>query len=385
MNLTKPQELIYNMEKFSGGSISVICGSMLVKGNKNLSEMKEAVNELYRLNDALRIRITETDKGVEQYISDYSEQNIKVLNFADKSELNAYAENYAKTPIDLYGDLCEINIVILPEWYGLIVKFHHIVGDAWSLSLIGNQFITLLTGETPIAYSYADYVQSENNYLSSRRYDKDKDFFLEQFKKCDEVTYLNEKQSDTLNANRKTFVIDSDKTKQIIGYAQQKDTSAFILFTAALSSYINRTKMNAEKFYIGTAVLNRSSVKEKNTMGMFITEDNITELLDNSNSLNPSVTMKSENLCYCIYTSGSTGKPKGTLLRHQGIVNLVTNLSIYKDLSNCERFGFMTTITFDVATQEILTSLLNGFTGVLMPERKYTRAEEIIDKLEEYK
>lgn len=32
MNLTKPQKLIYDMEKFAGGAISVICGSMLING-----------------------------------------------------------------------------------------------------------------------------------------------------------------------------------------------------------------------------------------------------------------------------------------------------------------------------------------------------------------
>lgn len=114
---------------------------------------------------------------------------------------------------------------------------------------------------------------------------------------------------------------------------------------------------------------------------IFITEHNIAELLACDKSKNPRIKMNGNNLCYCIYTSGSTGKPKGTLLKHSGIANLVMDLSIYSDLSNCERFGFMTTITFDVATQEILTALLNGFTGVLMPERKETRSEEIIEAI----
>lgn len=118
---------------------------------------------------------------------------------------------------------------------------------------------------------------------------------------------------------------------------------------------------------------------------LFVTEENISELLANNHVENLCIDMHSENLCYCIYTSGSTGKPKGTLLKHKGIVNLATDLNIYSDLSKCERFGLMTTITFDVATQEILTALLNGFTGVLLPERKETIAEIIIDKVLSHK
>lgn len=91
----------------------------------------------------------------------------------------------------------------------MLVKLHHIIGDAWSLSLLGTQFNKLLNGDFFEAYSYADYVQTEEKYIQSKRYERDKNFFVEQFKKCDEATYINEKQSDSLNAKRKTFAIDN--------------------------------------------------------------------------------------------------------------------------------------------------------------------------------
>lgn len=284
MNLTKPQKLIYDMDRFAGGAISVICGSMLVKGEQDLDKLKWAVNEIYRLNDALRIRIRQEDGQASQHISDYAQREVEVLRFDSKAELDAYAEEYAKTPIDLYGHLCLISIVLLPGQYGVLVKFHHMVGDAWTIALIGTQFNKLLNGETVESFSYADYVESEQAYLQSSRYEKDRDFFLEQFRKCDEVTYLNEKQSDTRNACRRTFVVDSQQTKQIVDYAKENGTSAFVLFTAALATYMSRIKMNAEKFYIGTAVLNRSGVKEKNTMGMFVNTVPMLMELDNSKS-----------------------------------------------------------------------------------------------------
>ena len=284
MNLTKPQKLIYDMEKFSGGAISVICGSMLVCGEKDISEIKRAVNEIYRLNDALRIRISEDNGEVMQTIGEYTEQEIAVLCFDDKAELDHYAESYAKVVVDLYENLCEINIVVLPGQYGLLVKVHHIVGDAWTLALMGTQFNALLNGESVQAYSYTEYVESEKAYVEGKRYAKDRDFFLEQFKKCDEVTYLNEKQTSSLSALRKTFVIEAEQTKVLNAYAEANNTSVFMLFTAALATYMNRTKMNTEKFYIGTAVLNRSGAKEKNTMGMFINTVPMLIELDNAKS-----------------------------------------------------------------------------------------------------
>ncbi len=95
-------------------------------------------------------------------------------------------------------------------------------------------------------------------------------YFLEQFQKCEEVTYLKEPQSSCLSSRRKTFVMDNHRTHRITAYAQEKSTSAFMLFSTALATYMSRVRRNAEAFYLGTAVLNRSGIKELNTVGMFV-------------------------------------------------------------------------------------------------------------------
>ena len=295
MELTKPQKLIYDMERYAGGTIAVICGSMLIPGRKDLSKIKNAINEIYKLNNALRIRISETDGKVSQNITEYIEQDIKELCFTDKAELDNYAEKYAKAPLDFFGNLCEINIVTLPNHYGILVKLHHIIGDAWTLSLIGTQFNKLMNDEKVEAFSYSDYIESENNYIQSKRYEKDMAFFVEQFKKCEEVTYLSEKQGNSLTAARKTFTIEKGSTKLITDYAKQNRTSAFIMFMAALSACISRTKMNAEHFYIGTAVLNRSGVKEKNTMGMFVNTAPMLIEIDSEKSFAENIQAVKEN------------------------------------------------------------------------------------------
>lgn len=303
MNLTKPQKLIYDMERFAGGSINVICGCMLLPGAKPEEELIASVNRVFQLNDALRIRVSEEDGQPIQQVIPYTEKNIDVLHFASKAELDSYAQNHATVPFDFYGDLCDIKVLILPDQYGLLVKFHHIVGDAWTIALIGTQFNTIMNGEEPSACSYCEYVESEKEYLESQRYENDRTFFLEQFKKCDEVTYLSEKQAASYNATRKTFVLDAGKTQQIKDYATQSKSSAYALFMTALAVYMNRTNMNAEKFYLGTAVLNRSGVREKRTMGMFVNTVPMLIELENGSSF-------AENL-------SAMGKTIFSAFRHQ--------------------------------------------------------------------
>lgn len=269
-HLSKSQMQVYDMEKYAGGTISVICGSMLLKGEKDIAVLQAAVNELYRINPVLRTRIVETNNGTMQNIEDYAPQSINVLCFADKLELRAYAEAYAQQPIELYGKLCEIQVIILPGQYGLLVKQHHLVSDAWTIALVGTQFNAIINGENPLAFSYSEHLSDEQAYLNGERYIKDKTFFLEQFQKCEEMTYLSDKQSCSFAARRKTFVIDKEATTRLNAYIKAHSSSAYVLFMTALATYIGRIKRNTEKFYIGTALLNRAGNRDKNTMGMFV-------------------------------------------------------------------------------------------------------------------
>lgn len=266
-SLTKPQQSIYSMEKFSGSSVSVICGSMLIKTSKTVSEMTKAVQEIYRLNDALRIRLTEQKGHTLQYIADYQQQDITVLQFNTKEELDSYSTAFTKVPFDLSASLCDIRVIILPEKAGILVKLHHLVGDAWTIALIGTHFQKLLNHEIVEVFSYTDFIQTEKAYLESTKYQKDKTYFLTQKDYCDTPTYLSNKNTESLQAKRKSFTLTTEK---LLTFARQNNTSAFNIFMTILAIYMNRTHMNIENFFLGTTILNRSNIKEKNTMGMFV-------------------------------------------------------------------------------------------------------------------
>ena len=109
-----------------------------------------------------------------------------------------------------------------------------------------------------------------------------------------------------------------------------------------------------------------------------ITEKTLDSLICNTCVENPCIEVSSKNNCYCIYTSGSTGQPKGVLIKHQGIVNLVSNLFVANNSKRYDRIGLMTTITFDVASQEIFSTLLQGNTGVILPSRSETTIDKMI-------
>ena len=129
-----------------GDVIGVNCASMLLKGTKSVSELQNAVNGLVRINDAFRLRITESDGIISQYIADYTQQCFDVLEFENEAQLHTYADSFSKVPVGLYSELCVFKIVILPDHFGIIAKLHHLISDAWTFGLLATQFDILING-----------------------------------------------------------------------------------------------------------------------------------------------------------------------------------------------------------------------------------------------
>ena len=76
----------------------------------------------------------------------------------------------------------------------------------------------------------------------------------------------------------------------------------------------------------------------------------------------------SSNLAYVIYTSGSTGLPKGVMVEHRQLDNLLLAIQRAYGLTERDRVLQFVSMSFDVAAQEIFSTLTSGATLVLRNE-----------------
>jgi amino acid adenylation domain-containing protein len=80
------------------------------------------------------------------------------------------------------------------------------------------------------------------------------------------------------------------------------------------------------------------------------------------------VQLQAKHLAYVIYTSGSTGRPKGTAMPHGPLVNLIEWQRDQFHSESPPRVLQFAALSFDVAFQEIFTTLCSGATLVLLNE-----------------
>ncbi|MEM9266978.1 MAG: non-ribosomal peptide synthetase, partial [Cyanobacteria bacterium P01_F01_bin.13] len=109
-------------------------------------------------------------------------------------------------------------------------------------------------------------------------------------------------------------------------------------------------------------VLTQSPLKSK-LLGIpkhILCLDTDPRILDNDNQTEPKVDVEPHHLAYIIYTSGSTGKPKGVMIEHQAVAHYVQATIAQYDITSADCILQFASISFDVAIEEIFTSLLAG-------------------------
>ena len=90
-----------------------------------------------------------------------------------------------------------------------------------------------------------------------------------------------------------------------------------------------------------------------------------------------------EHLAYIIFTSGSTGKPKGIGMPHRALWNLMQWQRQESRVREGARTLQFTTMSFDVACQELFATWVSGGQLVVIGEQERRDAEQLLRVLEE--
>lgn len=280
--LTNPQKSIWYTEQFyNGTTVNNICTSGTVYGKIDVNLLKQAINNVVKQNDSFRIHVVLDNNIAKQYISDYKEFNIDVEYINDESEIEDIEKEEAKYKFNVIdSDLFKFKLAISKDKFAcIILTVNHLIADSWSLGLVIQEILrnynALKNNEeiTQETFSYIDYINSEKEYKTSKKFENDKAYWNEIFETIPEQATIPSFNKDikdfSYNAKRLSFEINKDLLSNINEFCRENKISVFNFFMAIFSIYIGRVS-NIDDFVIGTPILNRSNFKEKHTTGMFV-------------------------------------------------------------------------------------------------------------------
>lgn len=283
-NLTNPQKSIWFTEQFYKGTpIENITGCVIVLEKLNLKALQKAINLFVKTNDSFRLNFTMDGDKVLQYLSSFSEFEIENVMVNTDEDIKDIENEMSNTPFEVLNNLLfSFKTFTFPDGHGgFVITAHHLISDAWTAGLVVNEIMDyyekiinsqIIDNQNP---SYLDYITSEQEYLNSEKFNKDKEFWNEIFKTIPEVATVpsisveSSNSSLSCKAKRKQFIIPKETMTLINEFCKQNKASAFNFFMAILAIYLSRVS-SLDDFTIGTPILNRGNFKEKQTTGMYI-------------------------------------------------------------------------------------------------------------------
>ena len=281
--LTNPQNSIWLTEQYyTNTSVNNVCGYVYISDVVNFEVLKDAINLLVKTNDGMRLKFTEENNSCVQYVDEYKKFDIEMLELSSEKDIEIQASEIASIPFEIKNNfLFKFTLFKLPNGSGgYIYNSHHIIGDSWTLGLVAKEsteiYSKLLNNEYVLENypSYLNYIEYENNYKNSDKFNKDKAFWDEIYKTVPEIASIPytkniSSNSITCKGTRKKFIIPKKELMQIKDFCAKNQISIYNFFMAAYCLYIGRV-CNLDDFVIGTPILNRTNYEQKNTMGMFV-------------------------------------------------------------------------------------------------------------------
>ena len=193
-DLTSGQQLLLYSQTFTvHKQINNIFTLMLLEKKLDFDVLKKAVEVAYEQNDAFRLRMTRSRGKVKQYFAGAEKPEIEILDFTGKTQADMDKQFYrlARTPIKIINRPLS-KVFFVHSWDGMdgiYFGVSHLILDSWAICVF-MQFVmevyeSMKNGtQMPKPLSpYEPLLQKELAYKGSLQYEKDLEFWQNEFKR----------------------------------------------------------------------------------------------------------------------------------------------------------------------------------------------------------
>lgn len=270
---TKEQQQIYLMDKFGEKSIAGVAVSIMLRGSCSETMLLKSAYELVKRCDIFHLQVHENREELFQVFVPPENFEIKIRKFPHENDLSEWAQVDAKNAIDLSGRLFEICGVITEHHFGIYIKMHHIICDAWTGDLLAETFADIcnnyLINENPKlrCFSFEKYLCSVVN--DKAKVERARKFWERQLDISTNCVTLAYREGQHQASNRIIHNISKSDWDLVMNFCDKHGVSPYVVCLTALGILVN-AMTREEMFYIGTTLYNRVGANEKKTMGMFV-------------------------------------------------------------------------------------------------------------------
>ncbi|MCJ8275110.1 MAG: amino acid adenylation domain-containing protein, partial [Psychrosphaera sp.] len=260
--LSFAQQRLWFIEQFEQGSNAYHIPYMIKVGDCDLTMLTAAINVVAKRHPVLNC----------VYANDVQTPLETELAVITHTDLKAAIEQ----PFDLSAEpaLKLIHFYRNEQQGNLLLLFHHIAFDGWSLDIFNHELAQAYKGEylQPLEINYGDYARWQREYLTGQTRARLLDYWQQQLSGCETLTlptdYARPARPDYRGADV-TFTLDETVSKQLRELAKAQQTTVYTVllsgFYVALAAQSGQTDI-----VVGTPSDNRQHHQSQQLIGFFV-------------------------------------------------------------------------------------------------------------------
>ena len=259
-----------------------------ISGNIDLEILQKSIDKVIERHEILR-SVYKFDGGPKQEILPDAKLKIAKYEIAQLpgSDIKDKIENFAieegSKPFDISSELpIRISIIsISQEENVLLVTFHHIVADGWSLAVFVNEVISVYKAVIkneevnlpPLKIQYTDFAKWQKNKFKRGDFQDQLRYWQKQLKNLNPKLNLPidkpRPATQSFNGLHKVFYIDKEIQNKLKDFAKEKQTTLFVVLLSAFKALLYRYT-NQEDIAVGAPIAYRDKPELQGLIGFFI-------------------------------------------------------------------------------------------------------------------
>lgn len=265
-----PEDVSYNIQT-----------TMRIKGRLNLTALNQALSELVQRHETLRTSFEDRDGQPYQIIHPAKAVTAVVIEAANPQVAAAIVQAQAAKPWDLQtADSLRVSLIqCAPDEHLLLLGMHHILSDAWSVSILKRElwhiYDAILTNQAlklpELATTYGDYAHWERQIVTKSE-QASHDFWAQTLRDAPTLLHLpldrQRHESQTSAASIHHWRFPAQTSANILALAQANRCSTFAVCLAGL--YLVLGELSASRdVLVACPVANRERAELEQMIGYF--------------------------------------------------------------------------------------------------------------------
>ncbi len=272
--LTDAQQRIWFLDKLDKGTKYNMPLVLELEGSMDADQMENAINQLIMRHESLRTTFINRNGYPNQIIHDQIAFELEVEE-RNGEDIQKIIREETKLEFDLAkGPLVKGKLIKKSSGDVLILVFHHIISDGWSLNIVKDELTSLYNGEkiTEHVSQYTDYSFTQQEFKKTKEYERQLSYWKE--KMSGEIPLMNlpESYGDRNKAeenNTISYSLSKVVADKVNLFSRIEKYTPFMTFLGTFSILLAKLTQQTD-VVIGTPLVNRKTSELESAIGIFL-------------------------------------------------------------------------------------------------------------------